>query len=112
MTLHAFLEEAFKNITPHKSLAKVGWVAIEPNYGGAQCVIDSESSALTNDLASLLDDQPPPGVLSPQGLDIPMPPDKPLLTKYIRTITLFEDQRIPPWVQVNEEDSGWRSTKG
>ncbi len=101
MKPHAFLEKAFKNITLPPSLTKVGCV-VDPKYGAALTVVDSESSAVTNELKSLLDEQPRPGVLSPQGIDIPIPTDKPLLTKYIRTITLSENQ-LTPWVQVHED---------
>ncbi len=95
--MEGFLEEAFKNITPPPALAKVGSVEIEPDYDEA--IVDYESSALASELKSCLDAAAPLAAVSPQGVDIPLPADKPVLKKYIRTITLSET-RHKPWVRV------------
>ncbi len=96
--LEFFLEETFKTVEP--TTAYIGRAVVEPDYDAD--VDLEESSALRQELMECLVAQSPlPGQLKdPDGYDVKIPAKYPVLTKYIRRITLHEDPVEGPWVEV------------
>jgi hypothetical protein len=96
--LQFFLEDTFKTVEP--TAAYIGRAVVEPDY---EADVDlEESSALRQELIDcLLVQSPLPGQLKdPDGYEVTVPSKYPVLTKYIRRITLREDRVEGPWVEV------------
>lgn len=101
-SLEAFLEDAFSRIRP--TSAAVGRVIVDPDY--ATSADDLDLNGLADALVRCIQERTPdPAALSsPQGYDIEIPANYPLLKKYLHKITLYRDAGIGSWVQV--EPSG------
>jgi hypothetical protein len=97
-SLEAFLEDAFGRIQPTSTT--IGRVMVDPNY--ATTADDTDLGRLADELVHCIREHTPhPTALrSPQGHDISIPANHPLLKKYLHKITLYQDAGIGSWVQV------------
>ena len=100
-SMEAFLEEAFGVLQPTSEA--IGRVLVHPKY-----IDESEIAGLRNELvrcirrATMADID----LSSPQGYDLRISADYPLLSKYLEVITLLrEGSPIGSWVQVEPPGS-------
>ncbi len=98
LRLEDFLEDALERVQPTSS--EIGRVVVEPDYDISP--VDSDAPALARQLSDLLTRQSPdPAALAcPQGYEVNIPADFPILARYIRSITLHQDRVEGPWVEV------------
>lgn len=96
--VEAFLEDAFDKIQPISE--EIGRVMIAPNYTVTADELDH--NGLSDELARCIRQHKPDltALRSPQGDDIPISQEYPLLRKYVRTITLYKEAGIGSWVQI------------
>jgi hypothetical protein len=96
--LEFFLEDALESVEPTSS--DIGRVVLEPDYNVAP--EDGDAAALARELRELLTRQSPdPAMLaSPEGSEVPIPPNCQVLAKYIRSVTLHQDRVEGPWVEI------------
>lgn len=93
-----FLQNAFQSIEPTST--SVGRVVIEPDYDVDPSQADA--AGLPGELIQCLREQVPDPVAlaSHEGFELTIPASCPLLTKYIRKITLHQNKLDGPWVEV------------
>jgi hypothetical protein len=96
--LEFFLEQAFESVTP--TSPGIGRVVVEPDYEVSPA--DRDAGGLAQQLRELLDGQSPDAaaLASSQGYEVAVPREKPLLRKYLRSITLHRDRVEGAWVEV------------
>lgn len=96
--LELFLEDALEGVRATSS--GIGRVVVEPDYNLSPK--DSDAVSIAEELRQLIDRQSPdPAALaSPQGYEVHIPEDCPVLAKYIRSITLHQDRVEGSWVEV------------
>ena len=102
--LDFFLEDAFKSVL--RTSDQIGRVVIEPDYDVSP--VPSEGDQLAKELVTYLEEQSPnPAELdAPEGARIEIPQKYPLLSKYVRSITLYRTPAEQPWVEV-EPPGNW-----
>jgi hypothetical protein len=88
--LEDFLEDALAHI--RTTSPQVGRVVVEPDYEVAPA--DGDAGLLQQQLGELLARQSPDAaaLASPEGYEVRVPEDCPLLGKYLRSITLHQDR--------------------
>jgi hypothetical protein len=96
--LEFFLEEAFSAVRP--TSPQIGRVVVEPDYDISPD--QKERDQLADELVSCIQEQSPNAsdLASPQGWELKIPTKYPLLTKYLRSITLHQTPAERPWVEV------------
>jgi hypothetical protein len=96
--LEPFLEDALDGVKATSS--RIGRVVVEPDYDVSP--VDGDADAIANELRELIQRQSPdPAALaSPEGYQVHIPEDCPVLAKYIRAITLHQDTVEGSWVEV------------
>jgi hypothetical protein len=96
--LEFFLEEAFRSVRPTSS--QIGRVVIEPDYDISPD--QQERDQLADELVRCIQEQSPNAtdLVSPQGWELKIPTKYPLLTKYLRSVTLHQAPTERPWVEV------------
>jgi len=82
------------------SSTRIGLVTVYPDYQAS--FDDGDLTAFVNQLAKCLGEQVPEGAAlkSPQGVQVNVSGDYPLVKKYLKDVTLYADRRIGAWVQV------------
>jgi hypothetical protein len=102
-SLEAFIEDAFGGVQPTSTA--ISRVAVDPNY--TAIADELELSRLAHELVRCIRAKTPnlSALRSPQGHDIPISDNYPMLRKYLRTITLYGEVVIGPWVQVEPPES-------
>jgi hypothetical protein len=97
-SIEAFLEDAFGAIIQQSM--SVGRVIVDPR----EEVVPNETdlAGLKDELVSCIQEKAETSAKlnSPQGYDIPLSADYPLLKKYLRAVTLYRDRGLGSWVQV------------
>jgi hypothetical protein len=93
-----FLEEAFSVVQP--TSPRIGRVVVEPDYDISPD--QQQQDQLTEELVHCIQEQAPNAtdLASPQGWELKIPAKYPLLTKYLRSITLHQAPTERPWVEV------------
>jgi hypothetical protein len=96
--LEAFLEGALESVQP--TSCGIGRVVVEPDYNISP--VDNDAATLAQELRKLIQRQSPdPAALaSPQGYEVNIPSDCPVLAKYVRSITLHQDLVEGSWIEV------------
>ena len=85
-SIEAFLEDAFGSLKPTSSV--VGHVEVEPIL----IPDEGERAELTKQLVRCIEEQTAKRInLTPQGYDIALSDNYPLLKKYLRAVTLKSD---------------------
>jgi hypothetical protein len=96
--LEFFLEEAFSAVRP--TSPQIGRIVVEPDYDISPD--QKERDQLANEFVRCIQEQSPNAsdLASPQGWELKIPTEYPLLTKYLRSITLHQTPAERPWVEV------------
>ncbi|MGI8960957.1 MAG: hypothetical protein ACR2IV_14580 [Bryobacteraceae bacterium] len=96
--LEFFLEEAFSSV--RSTSPQIGRVVVEPDYDISPD--HQERDQLANELVRCLQEQfsDAAELASPLGWELQVPNKYPLLTKYLRSITLHQAPAERPWVEV------------
>jgi hypothetical protein len=96
--LEFFLEEAFSGVPP--TSPDIGRVVVEPDYDVSPN--KEERDQVADELVRCIQEQPPDKTVlkSPHGWELKIPTKYPLLTKYLRSITLHQTPIERPWVEV------------
>jgi hypothetical protein len=96
--LEFFLEEAFRSVRP--TSPHIGRVVVEPDYDVSPDTLERDQ--LADELARCIQEQSPneTDLASLQGWELKIPAKYPLLTKYLRSITLHQTPNERPWVEV------------
>ncbi len=96
--LEFFLERSFESVQP--TLSEVGRVVVEPDYDRSP--VPEDARELAEELTRCLREQSPESaaLASHDGFTVDVMGKYPLLSKYIRSITLHQDRTEGPWVEV------------
>jgi hypothetical protein len=96
--LEFFLERAFESVAA--TSPEIGRVVVEPDYDANPS--NRDAGDLAQQLRELVSGQSPDAaaLASPQGYHVAIPADKPLLRKYLRSVTLHRDRVEGAWVEV------------
>lgn len=96
--LEFFLEQAFESVT--LTSPEIGRVVVEPDYDVSPT--DRDAGELAQQWRELIRRQSPdaPALASPQGYEVAIPRDKPVLRKYLRSITLHRERVEGAWVEI------------
>ena len=97
--LEFFLERAFEAVQPTSS--EIGRVVVEPDYDLSP--IEQDSAALAQELTQCIREQSPDAaaLASHEGVTVKIPDRYPLLSKYLRSITLHQNRADGAWVEVD-----------
>ena len=96
--LEFFLEEAFRSVRP--TSPDIGRVVVEPDYDISPD--KKERDQLADELVRCIQEESPlaTDLASPQGWELKVPKNYPVLAKYLRSITLHQAPAEQPWVEV------------
>ena len=96
--LEFFLERAFEPVQPTSS--EIGRVVVEPDYDRSP--VQADARPLVDELTQCLREQSPDPVAlkSHEGFEVEISNKYPLLSKYVRSITLHQDRTEGPWVEI------------
>jgi len=96
--LEFFLEDAFKSVPP--TSAGIGRVVVEPDYDVTP--EPNDKNQLAAQLVQCIQEQSPnaAALAAPEGWELQVPNSYSLLSKYVRTITLYQAPAEQPWVEV------------
>ena len=102
--LEFFLEQALESVQP--TAREIGRVVVQPDYDVTPA--DQDASELATQLRQLISRQSldPAKLASPEGYEMKIPEDQPLVGKYLRSITLHQDRVEGAWVEV-EPPGNW-----
>jgi hypothetical protein len=96
--LEDFLQDVLSGV--RTTSAQVGRVVVEPDYEAVPA--QGDVRRLQQQLSELLDRQSPDAasLASPEGYEVHVPEDCPLVAKYLRSITLHQDRVEGPVIEV------------
>src|SRR5438105_1737542 len=96
--LEFFLEDAFKSVQP--TSPEIGRVVVEPDYD--MTPDQKERDQLAAELNSCIQEHSPKttDLAARHGFELKIPSKYPLLSKYVRSITLHQAPMERPWVEV------------
>ena len=94
--LEDFLEDAFAQVRP--TTPGIGHVVVEPDYNVQPD--DSDRGKLTRELSECLHSETLPREIPSSGFEIHVPRSYPLLSKYVRCISLHREPIPGGWVEV------------